>query len=85
MNKVLQATYHDGNLILDEKLDSALEGKKLTLILVEETFSSEQDGVYLEERKRQLLEKLKTSSIKLPEDYKFNREELYDRECFHRF
>lgn len=85
MNKVLQATYHDGNLVLDKKLDTALEGKKLTLILVEETFSSEQDGVDLEERKRQFLEKLKTYSIKLPEDYKFNREELYDRECFHRF
>ena len=83
MNKVLQATYHDGNLVLDKKLDTALEGKKLTLILVEETFSSEQDGVDLEERKRQFLEKLKTYSIKLPEDYKFNREELYDRECFH--
>ena len=85
MNKVLQATYHDGNLVLDKKLDTALEGKKLTMILVEETFSPEQDGVDLEERKRQFLEKLKTYSIKLPEDYKFNREELYDRECFHRF
>ena len=30
MNKVLQATYHDGSLVLDEKLDIALECKKLT-------------------------------------------------------
>lgn len=35
------------------------------------------------ERKRRFSEKLKTYSIKLPKDYKFNREELYDRECFH--
>jgi predicted nucleic acid-binding Zn-ribbon protein len=86
MSKVLQATYHDGNLILDKKLDVALEEKKLTLILIEDSESSEQadrsmvDDV---ERKRQFLEKLKTYSIKLPKDYKFNREELYDRECFH--
>lgn len=86
MNKVLQATYRDGSLILDEKLDAALEGKKLSLILVESSESSELvDQVVIDdaERKRRFLEKLKTYSINLPEDYKFNREELYDRECFH--
>lgn len=35
MSKLLSATYQNGSLILDEKLDSALEGKKLTLMLVE--------------------------------------------------
>jgi ribosomal protein L21 len=88
MNKVLQATYYDGNLVLDEKLDAALEGKKVTLILMEGSESSEQTGQPViddAERKRRFLEKLKTYSIKLPKDYKFNREELYDRECFHRF
>jgi hypothetical protein len=39
----------------------------------------------LEARKQQFLEKLNTYSVKLPEDYKFDREELYDRDCFHRF
>lgn len=88
MSKVIQATYHDGNLVLDEKLDSALEGKKLTLILIEDSESSDQAdrGVFDDaERKRRFLGKLKTYSIKLPEDYKFNREELYDRDCFDRF
>jgi hypothetical protein len=37
MNKVLQATYQDGSLILDHRLDASLEGKKLTLILVEDS------------------------------------------------
>lgn len=85
MSKMLQATYHDGNLILDEKLDAALEGKKLTLILVEESALSDQNEVDLAERKRQFFEKVKTYSIELPKDYKFDREEIHDRECFHRF
>jgi len=33
----LQAIYRDGNLILDDRLDASLEGKKLTLILVEDS------------------------------------------------
>jgi hypothetical protein len=37
MNKVLQAIYQDGSLILDDRLDASLEGKKLTLILVEDS------------------------------------------------
>ena len=80
MNKVLQATYHDGHLVLDEKLDLALEGKRLTLILVEDStdFST---GVAqtLEPRKQRFLVQLQQHSFKLPEDYQFDREELYER------
>lgn len=83
MSKVLHATYHDGNLVLDEKLDTALEGQKLTLILVEDSQASSSTETDLEERKKKFLEKLKTYSIKLPENYKFNRDEIYDRERFH--
>jgi predicted DNA-binding antitoxin AbrB/MazE fold protein len=82
MSKVLHATYHDGNLVLDEKLDAALEGQKLTLILVEESKESaplEQIEVDLEERKRRFLEKSKQYSAKLPPDYKFDREEAHER------
>lgn len=56
MNKILQATYHDGSLLLDEKLDVALEGKRLTLILVEDADTASQFEVDLEERKRQFFE-----------------------------
>jgi predicted DNA-binding antitoxin AbrB/MazE fold protein len=80
MSKVLHATYHNGNLILDEKLDAALEGKKLRIVVLEDANEpKEQDGQTLEPRKRHFLEQLKQHSFKLPEDYKFNREELYER------
>jgi predicted DNA-binding antitoxin AbrB/MazE fold protein len=80
MSKVIQATYHDGNLILDEKLDAALEGKKLRIVVLEDINEpEEQDKPTLEPRKRRFLEQLKQHSFKLPEDYHFNREELYER------
>lgn len=78
MSKVLQATYHDGKLILDEKLDAVLEGKKLTLILVEAEASSQSEPE-LEYRKREFLEWAQHYSAKLPPDYKFDREEIHDR------
>lgn len=85
MSKVIQATYHDGNLILDEKLDVALEGKKLTLILVQDPDPSEQthqpviDDAERKQRFLEFLEKSKQYSAKLPPDYKFDREEAHER------
>ncbi|MGP1382820.1 MAG: hypothetical protein ACTS2F_04620 [Thainema sp.] len=79
MSKVLRATYQDGNLVLDEKLDAALEGQKLTLILIENTDSSTQSEADLEKRKRQFLDKAKRYSAKLPTGYKFEREEAHER------
>lgn len=78
MDKVLQATYHDGNLVLDEKLDAALEGQKLTLILVEAA-SSSQPKLEPQERTRKFLEWAQKYSAKLPPDYKFDREEAHER------
>lgn len=78
MSKVIQATYHDGNLILDEKLDTALEGKKLTLILVEAE-SHSQPGLEQTERTRKFLEWAQQYSAKLPTDYKFDREDAHER------
>lgn len=77
MEKNLQATYHNGNLVLDEKLDAALEGKKLTLILIEKEFSS-QSELEQKERTRKFLEWAQQYSAKLPPNYKFNREEAHD-------
>jgi hypothetical protein len=82
MSKVLHATYLDGNLVLDEKLDAALEGQKLTLILVEdskELDQPQQTEVEHDERKRRFLEESKQYSAKLPPDYKFDREEAHKR------
>jgi hypothetical protein len=78
-NKVLTAIYRDGSLILDEKLDAALERQKLTVMLVEVTNAAIQTEDDLDERKRQFLEKAKTYSARLPENYKFDREEVHER------
>ncbi|PSB62998.1 hypothetical protein C7B61_13865, partial [filamentous cyanobacterium CCP1] len=78
--KVLQATYHDGSLVLDEKLDATLEGKKLRIVVLEDTDELKgKDTQTLEPRKRRFLEQLQQHSFKLSEDYQFNREELYER------
>ena len=80
MSKVLRATYQDGSLVLDEKLDAALEGKRLKAVVLddsdEEVIEKEQT---LEPRKQRFLEQLQQHSFKLPEDYVFNREELHER------
>jgi hypothetical protein len=78
MSKVLQATYRDGSLILDEKLDAALEGKKLTLILVEAE-SSPQLEFESSERTRKFLEWAQQYSAELPSDYQFDREAAHER------
>ena len=78
MNKVLQATYHNGNLILDEKLDATLEGKKITLILLEAESCSHAE-LEQKERARKFLEWAQQYSAKLPPDYKFDREEAHER------
>jgi hypothetical protein len=79
MNKVLQATYYDGSLVLDEKLDAALEGKKIALILIEESASSTQAEVNLEQRKRQFFEWASQYTATLPPDYRFDREAAHER------
>ncbi|MEB3882419.1 hypothetical protein [Lyngbya sp. CCY1209] len=79
MSKLLHATYHNGSLILDEKLDSALEGQKLTLMLVEDAESSAQSEMEPKERTQKFLEWAQQYSAKLPPDYKFDREEAHER------
>ena len=78
MSKVLHATYHDGNLVLDEKLDAALEGQKLNLILVEAD-SPSQVELEQSERTQSFLKWAEQYSAKLPADYKFDREEAHER------
>lgn len=79
-NQVLQATYHDGSLVLEEKLDAVWEGKKLKVIVLEDAVQANgEDDVLLEERKQDFLNKLRRYSFKLPKDYQFNREELHER------
>jgi predicted DNA-binding antitoxin AbrB/MazE fold protein len=80
MSKILQATYQDGKLALDEKLDAAMEGRKLRIIVLEDVTEAKEEGDQaLEPRKQRFLEQLQQHSFILPEGYKFNREELYER------
>lgn len=68
MYKILEATYHQGNLILQNKLSDSLEGKQIKIIILDS----------FESPKESFLEKVDQHSFNLPQDYQFNREDLYD-------
>lgn len=71
MNKILEATYQNGILMLKEKLSSNFEGKKVKIMLIDNDES---------ETKKEMFFKLASQhSGKLPEDYKFDREEIYEK------
>jgi hypothetical protein len=70
MYKISQATYKDGSLILAEKLNSKMEGKTLKVII----FVDEIDS-----KKERFWELVDRHTFALPKDYKFNREDLYER------
>lgn len=67
----LNATYKDGVLILDQRLESEKEGKKFKVIILE------QDNENL--KKERFFNFLKKYKIKLPENFTFKRDEIYDR------
>ncbi|MBE2198930.1 MAG: hypothetical protein IAE79_09995 [Anaerolinea sp.] len=71
MYQILQATYQDGRLILNKKLNARMEGKLLNVVVFE---AGEGDG-----KKEQFLQFVDQHPIQLSETYTFNREELYDR------
>jgi predicted DNA-binding antitoxin AbrB/MazE fold protein len=71
MRLVLEATYQKGLLVLNQNLGSEQEGKKFKVILLEEE--------PLEAKKERFFQFVKQHSFILPEDYCFNREELYER------
>ncbi len=80
MSKILEATYSNGNLVLSEALDPTLEGKKLRVVVLEaqetvEDLPSEQRV----QRVKDFLAWASQFSAKLPSDYKFDRNEIYER------
>jgi hypothetical protein len=78
MVKIVQATCTNGELVLSEKLSSELEGKTVQIMIFEKKESSEtiDSG---ETKIQQFLQRVNNYSFQLPTDYKFNREEIYDR------
>ena len=80
MTRILEATYSNGNLILSEALDPALEGKKLRILVMESQETVE--NLNSEQRVRRVKDFLAWASqfsAKLPPDYKFDRDEIYER------
>ncbi len=72
MYKILEVVYKDGKLILDEKLDEK-EGKKLKIIII-----NEEDKENIELAKKSFFDFVESHSFNLPDDYKFDREEIHN-------
>ena len=72
MPLVLEATYQQGRLVLNRHLETDKEGKKFKVILLEEPDN-------LATKKAQFFQFVEKHAFTLPEDYQFNREELYER------
>ena len=68
MYKVSTATYRNNALSLDEKFDF-YEGKKVKVIIIEEK----------SKKKEKFFNFVNKHKINIPSNYKFNRDELYDR------
>jgi hypothetical protein len=80
MLKILEATCHNGELVLNEKLSPELEGKKLKITILEgEEQETTEDIEARRARITRCLEHAEKYSFQLPLDYKFNRDEIYDR------
>jgi hypothetical protein len=80
MSITLQATCSNGTLIPDRQLSSDLEGKTFQIIILEPEGNSDMAEKSSDLAKiEQFLEHAKQYSFKLPPDYTFNRDELYDR------
>ncbi len=69
MSQILEAVYQNGNLILKEKLSSNLEGKSVKLIILENDQT--------EQKKEQFLKLIDQHHFPLPQNYQFNRDEIY--------
>lgn len=69
--KVLDATYTHGTLILSENLGEENEGKTLKILILDE-----QDT---EIQKEHFFQFVDQHQFLLPDDYQFNREDIYDQ------
>ncbi len=78
MLQIIQAICTNGELILNEKLSSELEGKTIQIMILE-TNESTQPIDSQESKIQQFLARVNHYSFQLPPDYKFNWEEIYDR------
>lgn len=79
MSTTIQVTCSNGVLIPDRHLSSELEGKNLQIIILEpERFETEEKSAVLSTIEN-FLGSIAQYAFKLPADYKFKRDKLYDR------
>ena len=71
MVQFMQATYQNGQLLLKQKLNDALEGKTLNIIVIAEEA--------IIHKKEHFLDFVDGVTFNLPSDYRFNRDELHAR------
>ncbi len=71
MQVLLNATYKNGILILDERLGIEKEGKKFKVILFERESNKA--------KKERFFDFIEKHAFELPKDYEFDREELHER------
>jgi hypothetical protein len=76
MVQILRATCINGELVMDQRLGPELEGQVLELIV---RSLDEPPGIEFEQKFAQFAQQAQAYSAKLPADYKFDRNEIYDR------
>lgn len=84
MAKILGATYTNGSLILGEQLNPRFEGKTVKVMILDldtETTAENSETQTLErgDKLEKFLNHAQKFSFKLPADYTFDRDEIYDR------
>jgi hypothetical protein len=80
MTEVVQATCVNGDLILEAKLSSQLEGQKVDVTVRPLSESTQKLKRRVSEAQIQsFFEEAKQFSAKLPPGYKFDQEELHER------
>jgi hypothetical protein len=71
MTQILQATYQNGNLILNQRLKNVVEGQVLKVMVLDS------DNVAL--KKERFLTFVDRYAFKIPANYRFDRDELHAR------
>ena len=71
MTQILQATYQNGNLVLNQRLRNVVEGQVLKIMVLDS------DNVAL--KKERFLTFVDRYAFKIPVNYRFDRDELHAR------
>jgi predicted DNA-binding antitoxin AbrB/MazE fold protein len=71
MYQILNARYENGRLLLDEKLLNIKDGKKVRVIVF--------DDENMMARKAEFFASMEKHQFDLPDDYRLNRDDLYER------